>query len=271
MIAISSDFSRMSVAGTGTGAGTDSAAILPRRQWLRFSGERGSGMSENMRTLAGHLQSVREEERMRIAREIHDELGQVLTALKMDVSWIKKQLPDDRPDLIEKAQADLDLISTAVQSVKRICTDLRPDILDTLGLGAAIEWKAQDFEKRNGIQCSVLMDPEDLTLDRNQTTAIFRIFQEALTNVVKHAHATKVHATLLTEGDKFTLEVSDNGIGILPEHLIKPNSFGLLGMRERVIPWNGNVTVSSPGGKGTLVKVVLTIPVSQEGSPVFAA
>lgn len=268
MIATSADFSRTFAAEAGTDKRDEAAGTQQRGRLISLTERNRSNMSNHMRTLAGHLQTVREEERMRIAREIHDELGQVLTALKMDLSWIKKQLPADRLDLIQKAQSDLDLIGTAVQSVKRICTDLRPDILDTLGLGAAIEWKANDFQKRSGIPCSVLVDPEDLKLDRNQTTALFRIFQEALTNVVKHAHATKVHATLLKEGDQVTLEVSDNGVGIQPEQRNKPNSFGLLGMHERVQPWNGKVTISATGGGGTLVQVVLTLPQAQDGAAV---
>lgn len=266
MISSTADISRMFIVRKATDGWGDFRISRQKDDPESPSLQKRLQMSEQMRTLAGHLQTVREEERMRIAREIHDELGQVLTALKMDLSWIKQQLPAERMDLIQKAQSDLDIIGTAVQSVKRICTDLRPGILDTLGLGAAIEWKADDFERRNGIQCSVLIEPEDLTTDKDRTTALFRIFQEALTNIAKHAHATEIHASLIKDDEHIILEVSDNGIGIQPEHLNKPNSFGLLGMRERVIPWNGTVTIGKAGSRGTVIQVIVPMSLPRQGS-----
>ncbi len=148
-----------------------------------------------------------------------------------------------------------------MQSVNRICTHLRPDILDTLGLGAAIEWKTNDFERRTGMRCSVLIVPEDMTLDKERTTVLFRIFQEALTNIVKHAHATEVQVSLLVDHEQVVLEVSDNGVGIRQEHLNKANTFGLLGMRERVLPWKGEVTIGNGGNCGTVIRVVLSLSV----------
>ena len=266
MISSPADVSRMFIVRKATDGRDESRSAQQNGATATTGLQKRLQMSEQMRTLAGHLQTVREEERMRIAREIHDELGQVLTALKMDLSWIKQQLPAERMDLIQKAQSDLDLIGTAVQSVKRICTDLRPGILDTLGLGAAVEWKADDFERRNGIHCSVLIEPEDLTIDKDRTTALFRIFQEALTNIAKHAHATEIHASLIKDDEQIVLEVSDNGVGIRAEHLNKPNSFGLLGMRERVIPWNGTVTIGKAGSRGTVIQVVVPMFLTRNGS-----
>lgn len=267
MISSSSNHAVRSVRKKRSGPNGESSDIRQSGATLNFQVQEHPDMSVQMRTLAGHLQTVREEERMRIAREIHDELGQVLTALKMDLSWIRNQLPAERRDLIEKTQSDLELIGTAVQSVNRICTDLRPDILDTLGLGAAIEWKANDFERRTGIRCGALIVPEDMTLDKERTTTLFRIFQEALTNIVKHAHATEVQVSLLMDHAHVALEVSDNGVGIQQAHLNKANSFGLLGMRERVIPWKGEVTVGNGGSRGTLIRVVLSLSGVTHSSP----
>ena len=214
---------------------------------------------EQLRNLAAHLQTVREEERTWIAREIHDELGQALTALKMDLSVMGKKL---KPIRVLKhfrilVKTDLDLVDATIQTVKRLCTQLRPPLLDHLGLGAALEWQAEDFQKRNAIECVVNLVPADITVDEKYSTSLFRIFQESLTNVLRHAKATKVTATLSDKGDSIILEIVDNGVGITTENLSKANSFGLLGMRERVQICNGEVRIIGIQNAGTTITVII--------------
>jgi PAS domain S-box-containing protein len=215
---------------------------------------------EQLRNLSEHLQRAREEEREGIAREIHDELGQVLTALKMDLSWLVKRLPFDKESLHEKVEAMSKLIDTTAQTVKRISTQLRPGLLDDLGLVPAIEWQAQQFQERTQIPCELELETDDIVLDRELATAFFRIFQEALTNVARHADATLVKVTLKSKDGKLLLRVSDNGRGITKQQISHPKSFGLLGMRERARFWRGAFKVSGVQGKGTTVTA--SIPLS---------
>lgn len=210
---------------------------------------------EQLRDLTSYLQSVREEERTNIAREIHDELAQVLTALKMDVSWLDNRLPRDQMPLIEKTRSMSDLINTTIQTVKRISAELRPGILDDLGLVAAIEWQAEEFQHRTGIVCRVIIDPEELTVEKDRSTAIFRIFQETLTNVSRHAGASRVTVRLREKNGMLSLMVRDNGKGITKKQILDSKSFGLIGMRERVHPWGGAVDIKGIPGKGTTVLV----------------
>ncbi len=211
---------------------------------------------EQLRNLAAHLQSVREEERISIARDIHDELGQVLTALKMNLMWLMNK-NGDREGLREKMMPAIDLVDSAIQSVKRICTELRPEILDHFGLGEAIAWHAEEFQKRTGIECRVTICPEGLGLDKDLSTALFRIFQEALTNVLRHAKATKVEAMLTNRDGAVMLGISDNGIGITEEQLLKADSFGLLGIRERALIWNGEVRITGDQKSGTTIMIAI--------------
>jgi two-component system sensor histidine kinase UhpB len=213
---------------------------------------------KQLRNLYSHLQSLREEERTNIAREIHDDLGQALTALKMDLSWIAGKLRGDK-GLKEKLNADVDQVDKTIQAVKRVCTELRPGILDHLGLAAAIEWQAGEFQKRAGIKCEVVFDPEDVVVDTSLSTSLFRIFQESLTNVMRHARATEVKASFRRTSNSIILEIADNGIGITEKDISKANSFGLQGMRERVYPWGGKVTVSGVENKGTIVEVIIPV------------
>jgi signal transduction histidine kinase len=214
---------------------------------------------KQLRDLAAHLQSAREEERTWIAREIHDELGQTLTALKMDLSVMGKKLATNQgiETLAELVKADLELINSTINTVKRLCTELRPALLDHLGLGAAIEWHAQEFQKRSGIECEVNLVPYDITVDEKYSIALFRIFQESLSNVLRHAKATKVTATLSDQGGSVMLEIADNGVGIKDEHLSKADSFGLLGMRERVQICNGEMRIVGKQNGGTTITVII--------------
>ena len=210
---------------------------------------------EQLRNLSAHLQSVREKERTRIARELHDELGQLLTALNTGLVLLNRKIPETEKALRDQTGSMIELVDMTMQTLKRIYMALRPGMLDHLGLAVAIGWQAGEFEKRTGIRCKVTVDPEDLSLDPDLSTAIFRIFQETLTNIARHAGAARVHVSLKATAEKVLLTVRDNGRGITQEQLAKPNSFGLLGMRERTHYRGGDVRISGKPGKGTLVKV----------------
>jgi signal transduction histidine kinase len=210
-----------------------------------------------LRQLSAHLQLAREEERTRIAREIHDELGQTLTALKMDVTSLGNKMPKDKEMLREKTRSMVGLIDSGIQEVRRISTELRPALLDHLGLVAALECEAKDFENRWGINCTFSSHLEDVKLDDDRATAIFRIFQETLTNVARHAYATHVKAGLCQENGHLTLEVRDNGKGITEKELSDPKSLGLLGMRERALVLGGSVKIGGCPRNGTTVTLVV--------------
>jgi PAS domain S-box-containing protein len=210
---------------------------------------------EQLRNLTVHLESVREQERTNIAREIHDELAQALTALRMDVSWLDRRLPADAQSLSDKTESMGNLIDSTIQTVKRISAELRPGVLDDLGLVAAIEWQTEEFQNRTGIRCRVTVDPDDIAVDQDLATAIFRIFQETLTNVARHARATRVTVNLKRRAGKLTLRVKDNGIGITEEQISGSQSFGLIGMQERVVLWDGKISFKGIPDKGTTVTV----------------
>ena len=219
---------------------------------------------EQFRELASHLQFIREEERSRIAREIHDELGQALTALKMDVHWLGLRLSTDQRILMDKIKSMSRIIDTTVQAVRRISSELRPGLLDDLGLSAAIEWQAYEFCSRAGLQCEIRSEPEDIILNQSRSIALFRIFQEALTNIARHAHATRVEVVLQENTDTVEMEVRDNGKGITAEQLAASRSFGILGIRERVHSLGGELRISSAPDKGTTVHVSLPITVREK-------
>lgn len=220
--------------------------------------------SEQLRRLAAHLQAIREEERASIAREIHDELGQALTGLKMDCAWLAKRLRPDQPDLQQKTEEITVLIDATVQTVRRIATEMRPGVLDDLGLVAAIEWQARDFENRSGIKCELNLAAPELHLDRERSTAVFRIFQEVLTNVVRHANAAQVAVRLAKEDANVVLEVRDDGRGITENEIAAPQSLGILGMRERALVFGGEVSFTGSPSQGTTVRV--RIPVGEAGA-----
>jgi PAS domain S-box-containing protein len=209
-----------------------------------------------LRNLSAHLQSITEEERTKIAREVHDELGQVLTALKIDTSWLARRLPPDHPELVDKAEVMLKLIDNVIQSVKRICTELRPTLLDHLGISAAIEWQAEEFRKRTGLKCELNL--YSTSANKQVSTVLFRVFQEAFTNITRHAEATKVRVLLRKDEGNIILKITDDGKGVTREQLRKPQSFGLLGMRERVHSIGGTFNIRGLRGGGTSVKV--TVP-----------
>lgn len=213
---------------------------------------------EQLRNLSAHLQTVREEEKAHIAREIHDELGGTLTALKMDTFWLAKKLSPEEPELRQKTDAMITLIDSAVQATRRITTELRPTILDDLGLLAAIEWQAGEFQNRMGIACEVRGDVSGMP-DGESAIALFRIFQEALTNVTRHAHATHVLVNLQAGPEGIRLTIQDNGCGISEERILNPTSHGIRGMFERARQLGGSVEVDGMLDEGTTISVWIPV------------
>lgn len=220
---------------------------------------------ENLRALAAHLQSVREEERIHIAREIHDELGQALTGLKFDINTLTKTVTTEGAEGIVGKTANLcQQIDRIINSVRRIASGLRPEVLDEIGLSAAIEWQAREFQRRTGIRCLVDMTPGFHDPDQDRSTALFRIFQELLTNVARHAHATRVSVQLVETDHSLSLAVEDNGRGIQEQEFESPRSLGFLGLRERVLAFGGSIEVKGQEGKGTTVSVSIPLPQFQQ-------
>ena len=215
---------------------------------------------EQLRALSMYLQHIREEERMRISRAVHDELGQALTGLKIDLSWLGNHLPRSLELLLEKTREMILHIDETINTVRRISTELRPGILDHLGLVAAIEWQANEFQTRTGIECKVGSSLHRTILDEELNTVFFRIFQETLTNIIRHANATRVEVHLAEDRNRLKLEVKDNGRGITAEQLSSVHSIGLLGMRERAALLGGEVTIRGVPKRGTHVTV--SIPLS---------
>lgn len=217
---------------------------------------------EDLRALAGRLQEVREEERTRIAREIHDILAQELTRLKIDLGWLNRRLSAsaqelDRAALSEKVASLTGFADKTIGTVQKIAAELRPVVLDSLGLSAAIEWQAEEFRERTGIVCEAIVPEEDFALPRQSSTSIFRIVQESLTNVIRHAHATRVEIILELEGDILRLLVQDNGIGFNEGKMHDLHSMGLLGMRERALLLGGRFEIRGVPGEGTRVSVTM--------------
>ncbi|MEK7834051.1 MAG: two-component regulator propeller domain-containing protein, partial [Acidobacteriota bacterium] len=209
---------------------------------------------EQLRELAARLQQAREEERAYIAREIHDELGQLLTGLKIDLKWLEKRLPQGTENsalLRNKMVLILELVDETILAMRRVATHFRPGVLDTLGLIAAIEWQAEEFSSRTGIVCEFDHPmPQQLTANEYDT-ALFRIFQESLTNVARHSEATAVRIKLSRQNGSLVLQIRDNGRGITEKEMSDPHSIGLLGMRERAHIFGGEVSVAGHPGKGT--------------------
>lgn len=225
---------------------------------------------EQLRALSRRIVSVQEDERKRIAREVHDELGQALTALKIDLSWLSQRRIKDGTWTESRTQKRIEsmikLIDRTIQEVRRISRELRPHVLDDLGLVAALEWQVQEFQGRTGITCEAFISQDTEISDPSLSTTVFRIFQEALTNVARHAHATKIQILLEVRKGKLLLEVKDNGRGISERALGDPKSLGLIGMRERVLSWGGEVRIQGVAKKGTAVTVTIPLPKKLSGA-----
>jgi signal transduction histidine kinase len=223
---------------------------------------------EQLRALAERLQWVREEDRKRVARDLHDQIGQILTAIKMDMTWMTRHLPETEVAVLSRIKESIQLINDGVKAVRTICSGLRPGVLDDLGLAAAIEWQASEFTSRNGVLCQVSVPPVDLHLDGDRATATFRIFQECLTNVIRHAQAKSVRVDLCQEEESILLVVQDDGIGFTESGFSNAfGSLGLLGMKERAQFCGGDMQISSSPGNGTTitVRVPVDIPRAERG------
>jgi two-component system sensor histidine kinase UhpB len=211
---------------------------------------------QRLRALSGHVENIKEEERGHIAREIHDDLGGTLAAAKIDLAWLRNRLPADQPALAEKADAMQALMNHAIEATGRISRRLRPLVLD-YGIAAAVEWQINEFRKRMGIVCEFLCPQEEIPLEPELATALFRIFQETLTNIAKHAAATRVDVALEDNGDLVLLTVVDDGCGVSPEDIQKSGSYGIRGMRERAEFLGGEIAIIPVEHGGTRVRVLV--------------
>lgn len=212
---------------------------------------------EKLSSLSTYLQTAREDERKLIAREIHDELGQALNTLKLKVAMLKDNIPATETQPLKQISNINDLIDNVIKVVKKLITELRPQLLDDLGLSAAIEWYVTEFEKNTGIKCFIFFENEEFNFNPEMNISIFRIIQESLTNAAKHSQATKVDINYYETNESFIFSIIDNGIGIKPEDLTRPHSFGIMGMKERVKYRRGEITFS---GKDTGTTITVSIP-----------
>jgi len=238
--------------------------VEDRTEQLVRSEEALRRSGEHLRALSTHLQRIREEERTYIAREIHDELGQTLTAMNIDLAVVEKQLlkadtSTAVTQAIQKMRALSQLVEATIQKTRRLALELRPDVLDSLGLEAALEWQAREFQRRTNIQCDLQLQRTSLKVDEPKSTAIFRIFQESLTNIVRHAEATKIEIRLEEAGGVLILEIRDNGKGINQSDIVAVRSLGIIGMRERASSLGGDVRIHGIPGKGTSVTVEIPL------------
>ncbi len=229
--------------------------VFARDITARVKAEEDLAKSENqLRELTAYLQTAREQERTLLAREIHDELGQALTALKMDLSWLSRKLPEDK-SIISKYKSMNELIDRTISEVQHLSSELRPGVLDDFGLAAAIEWKIGDFTERTGIKCIAEIGIDAPDIDDATATALYRILQEALTNITRHAEATEVKCNFYRENSDLVLEIIDNGKGFEQEKIESSQSYGLMGMRERALSVGCDISFESKPNKGTVVIV----------------
>jgi two-component system, NarL family, sensor histidine kinase UhpB len=214
---------------------------------------------EQISALTSHLQTIKEEERAEIARNIHDDVGGTLVAIKIELAWLANRLPKSQRALIDKARSIETLADRAIAETSRVAHNLRPGILLEFGLAAAIESHAQEFASRMGISCNVAVEDSDADLRPDLALSIFRIFQETLTNIAKHAHASNVGVSLQRSDGELWLEVRDDGRGIVPEDRLKTSSFGLQGIEERMRHFGGSVRIESVQGSGTVIRVAVPL------------
>ncbi len=215
---------------------------------------------EELQELGSTAQLAREQEKSRIARELHDELGQALTLLQMDVAWCKARLPGGQSDFLARIERMETLLKTTVAATRRIAADLRPLMLDDLGLVPAVEWLVENFTQRTGVPCRLAFGPSEPEIDSAHSNAVFRIVQESLTNIAKHARAAHAEVAIGVEGSQLVVRVRDDGAGFALQDPRKPNSFGLVGLRERVSMLRGAASITTAVGKGTTIEARLPMP-----------
>jgi signal transduction histidine kinase len=209
-----------------------------------------------LRQLSNYIENIREEERLHISREIHDELGQQLTVLKMDISRLAKKITDTNENLLPDINQIFDSINDMVKVVRKISSELRPGLLDDLGLLPALDWYSNDFGKRTGIKTNFISNLAEEKIPQKISIGLFRIFQESLTNVARHSQASRVDISLTRQDNQLVLLIEDNGKGFEPSQ-IQQKTLGIMGMKERAIMMNGTYTVNSIPGKGTIVEVII--------------
>jgi signal transduction histidine kinase len=209
-------------------------------------------------------EGAREEERCRLARELHDDLGQALTGLKMELSWLEHRVAGEpspsAADVHAKVQVMRQLVERAMHTVRTVITELRPEALDRLGLVAALEWQAETFARQVGLRCRFHATDEPVELDGGRASSVFRVFQEMLTNVARHAAASRVDVEIAQNHEVFVVTVRDNGRGFEPGALTRPSAFGLLGMRERALLLGGEIEITTAPRRGTTV--ILSVPLA---------
>ena len=243
-----------------TESGTRYYTVILRDVTARFRAEEALRRSRNeLQELGAAAHMTREQEKSRIARELHDELGQALTMLQMDVAWFKERIPGDAPAFAGKLDRMEKLLKTTIAATRRIAADLRPLVLDDLGLVPALEWLVQNFTQRTGMPCELVIDDPRLELPGAQSTAVFRVVQESLTNIAKHAQATRATVELGKDDGMLTVRIQDDGVGFATDAPRKPNSLGLFGLRERASLLSGEATIASAPGKGTTVELRLPL------------
>lgn len=226
---------------------------------------------EQLREFSSHIQDAKEQERLRIAREVHDEIGGLLTAIKMDLAWIKDRLPKSKQILTDKTTTIENMVDKAMTAARNLAHSLRPGYLDSFGIVAAVEMEADEFSQRTSI--TVVLDHNEdemeMELHPDVSIALFRIFQESLTNIMKHSQASEVRVVIRNSQERIDLTIRDNGRGFSQEARAKPRSFGLRGIQERVVHFGGEVNISSAPGQG--VTVAVSIPHTQDDAPDGAA
>ena len=205
------------------------------------------------------MNNIREEERKNIAREVHDDIGQKLTALNLDISWIKQKIPKEYEELKNQFTPALELLNQSIESVQRISTELRPGILDDLGLVNAIQWQSNKISRRSEMKFHLNMSTDEVDLDDITKTQLFRVYQEAITNIIRHSKAANVYVNLLFKKRKLIFEIEDDGVGIPISKIDDNSSYGLIGMRERISAINGEINISQNGNKGTKIHIVVAI------------
>jgi signal transduction histidine kinase len=239
-----------------TGNASGVGALIVDQTERKQAEEELKHLNEKLRALSARMQSVREEESHRIAREIHDELGNTLTGLNIDLSYLGKKLSKSGNSAAhEKIKSMSELIKDTIHKIQNISTELRPSTLDHLGLAAAIEWQIGEFQRRTEIESNIVSLEEEVALSKEQSTAVFRIFQEALTNIVRHAQATWIDVAMRKEAGELVLTVSDNGRGITEDEKSGQCTLGILGMQERAHLVGGEIEITGAEGKGTVVTV----------------